>query len=581
MSADKTPAKPVAPVVKEVVKDAEVVSTPSKPDGLPTIKPISFSQQIFIWSMVLVVGVLFGVGSSWQFLEQPTRVIGGISETDILPRKDVAERLQGIIGRETGERFAAPTYEGYANNLRLARYAAGQGLMPAGADLDRVLNEFLAKQVPGGTRTYRDLLVEHQGAKDQVSRPQLAQYLAEQAAVEALYVRHLAAPAVPLTVAEQIEVLRRTRIAADEVTLTAEHLLPTVGADDAELQTTYDSLRATRFTRRAQVTATTAAADFVALTAQAVVGEAETQAWYEGHKETYRKAPAPDAKPDAAPEYKPLAEVAAEIKATLARQQAEKAAQAAVTAFNTVIEEKDLERADAAAFSAAAKAAGLVVSESLVIAEPQNGEIDLGAFGRIKDPAGIFAKDPGFISNPLQAAGAERTWFVLRVDAKAPAGFRAFDEVKAELQQIVAGNRAYKALLEQAEVLRAAAEKAGPGGLAKLIADPANAAWKAASIESSLAPLEELRAPAPEIGASAGEPRLAASLTLPERPVALAEVAGKAVVPSVRLLQVKSVTRDDASPAMPADRAASAYRQALTGYRGTQFDRELRDQLQK
>lgn len=581
MSADKTPAKPDAPVVKEVVKDAEVVSTPSRPDGLPTAKPISFGQQLFIWAMVLVVGVIFGVGSSWQFLEQPTRVIGGISETDILPRKDVAERLQGIIGRETGERFAAPTYEGYANNLRLARYAAGLGLMPAGADLDRVLEEFLAKQVPGGTRTYRDLLVEHQGAKDQVSRPQLAQYLAEQAAVQALYARHLAAPAVPLTVADQIEILRRTRIAADEVTLTAEHLLPTVGADDPELQTTYDSLRATRFTRRAQVTATAAAADFAALTAKAVIGEAETQAWYEGHKETYRKPPAPDAKPDAAAEYKPLAEVAAEIKATLARQQAEKAAQDAVTAFNAVIEEKDLERADAAAFSAAAKAAGLVVSEGLTISEPQNGEIDLGALGRIKDPAGIFAKDPGFISNPLQASSTDRTWFVLRVDAKSPAGFRGFDEVKAELQQIVAGNRAYKALLEQAEALRAAAEKAGPGGLAKLIADPANAAWKATPVENTLAPLEELRAPAPEIGGSAGEPRLAASLTLPERPVVLAEVAGKPLVPSVRLVQVKTVTRDDSSPAMPGDRAASAYRQALTGFRGTQFDRELRDQLQK
>ena len=581
MSADKTPAKPVAPVVNEVVKDAEVVSTPSRPDGAPVAKPISFGQQIFIWLMVLLVGVLFGVGSSWQFLQQPTRSVGGISETDILPRKEVAERLQGIIGRETGERFASQTYEGYANNLRLARYAAGLGLMPAGADLDRVIDEFLAKEVPGGKRTYRDLLVEHQGAKDQVSRPQLAQYLSEQAAVEALYARHLAAPAVPLTVADQIEILRRTRITADEATLTAEHLLPTVAGDDPELQATYERLRSTRFTRRAQVTATAAAADFAALTAKAVVGDAETQAWYDGHKETYRKPPAADAKPDAAPEYKPLAEVAAEIKATLARLQAEKAAQDAVTAFNAVIEEKDLERADPAAFSAAAKAAGLVVSEALAITEPQNGEIDLGAFGRIKDPAGLFTKDPGFISNPLQAAGAERTWFVLRVDAKAPAGFRAFDEVKAEVQQIVAGNRAYKALLEQAEALRAAAEKAGPGGLAKLLADPANAAWKAKTVDASLAPLQELRAPAPEIGASSGEPRLAASLTLPERPVVLAEVEGTPLVPSVRLVQVKSVTRDDTSPAGPIDRMAGAYRQALTGYRGAQFDRELRDQLQK
>ena len=575
MSVDKTPQKPAA----DVIKDAEVVSTPSQPtDSMPTAKPITFGQQIFIWSMILVVGVLFGVGSSWTFLQQPVRSIGGVSENDILVRKNVADRLQAILG-ESGDYFVARTYEDYASNLRLARFADSQGLMPEGVDLKRVVNEFLDRTLPNSTRTFRDLLSEHQGGKDQVTRPQLEQYLAERAAIDGLFARRLAAPAVSLTVADQLDQLRRTRISGDEVILSAEHLMPIVAAEDPEIQTTYEKLRSTRFTRKAQVTATLAAADFAALTAKAVVGEAEIKAWYESHKETYRKPAAADAKPEAPAEYRTLEEVMPEIKATLAREQAEKAAQAAVTAFNSVIEDKDLELADNVAFTSAATAAGLVVVPAMTIDEPSSGQVTLGAFGTIKDPAGIFAKEPGFITNPLQAAGTDKTWFVLRVDAKSPAGFRALDEVKPEVQRIVAGNRAYKALLEQAEALRAAADKAGPGGLKQLMADPAQAAWKANVTNVQLSPLQELKAPATEIGGAPGESTLVASLTLPARPVVLVLLEGETVVPSVRLVQVREVSSDAEAPAGPRDRAASAYREALTGYRRTQFDRELRDQL--
>jgi hypothetical protein len=576
MSADQNSKKPVV----ESIKDAEVVSTPGN-DGLPpAAKPIPFVQQLFIWAMILLVGVIFGVGSSWTFLQHSPRAIGGVIENDIIIRKGVAERLQDILA-ESGERFAANSYEQYAEQIRLARYAASKGLEPEGSDLDRVVDDFLAKTLPGGTRTYRDLLVEHQGTKGEVTRPELRLYLSERSAIEALFARNLAAPAVPLTVADDIDRMRRTKISADEVTLDASHLLVAVADNDPGLQSTYDRLRASRFTRQAQVVATVAAADFAALTAKAVIGEAEIQTWYDSHKESYRKPLAPGAKSDAAPEYKALADVSAEIKTMLARQQAEKSAQDALNAFNSVIETKDLERADAATFAAAAKAAGLVVTPGLSIAEPQSGMVDLGTLGRIKDPAGIFAKDPGFITNPLQAAGDDRTWFVLRVDSKSPAGFKSLDEVKDEVKKAVSGERAYKALREQVELLRVAAEKAGPGGLKKVMADPANAVWKATPSERTLHPLDELKVPATDVGGAAGEPVLAASLTLPERPVTMAEADGEHAVPTVRLVQVREVTRDDTSPAAPAERMSGAYRDALTGYRRTQFDRELRDQLGK
>ncbi len=620
MSVDQNPAKPVSPnsiaVKPQIIKDAELVSSP-RDDAPPKIKPITFGQQVFIWAMILLVGVIFGVGSSWTFLQQPQRSIEGVSENDLLVRKSAADRLQRILAA-SNERFALGSMEAYAQTLRLSRVAAAEGLLPEGADLDRVTNEFLARTIsaapatPGASetpgRTYRALLLEHQGARDEVTRLELRRLLAERTAIDALYARNVAAPAVATSVSAAIDQLRGTHLTASEVVLDAKHLLPDVKADDPEVQTTYEKVRATRFTRRAQVTAMVAAADLNALAAKQVIGDAEIAAAYEQRKETYRKpAPVPVppavADPAAPPVYQPLAEVAAEIKAKLARTAAEQAAQVAIQAFNSQVDEKGLEQGDGAAFAAAASAAGLVVTPALVIDEPNGGQVDLGPFGMIKDPAGLFSKEPGFITNPLQAAGAAdasdateapsanvgRTWFVLRVMQKTPAGIRTLDEVRSEVQGLVAGARAYQALLSEAEKLRAAAEAAGPGGLALVMANPANAVWAATVSEDQMRLLEELHAPASEAGGAVGDIRLATSLVLPVRPVVVCSVERKnagakapaaAVTPQVRLIQISQVRHDELPPSPVAD-SAGMYRNALSRYQQTQFDRILREKLGK
>ena len=596
----------------EAIKDAEIVSSP-RDDAAVKSKPITFGQQVFIWAMILLVGVIFGVGSSWTFLQQQQRVIDNVPENDILVRKDVAERLQRAL-MSSGERFALGSFEAYARTIRMARVAAAEGLQPAGADLDRVTDDFLARTIPASSsdganpnanptaksRTFRDLLLEQQGGKDEVTRIELRRLLAERTAVEALFARNVGAPAVPTSVSAVLDQLRATRLTVAEVELDAKHLMAEVKADDPEIQTTYDRLRSTRFTKRAQVTATVAAADIAALIAKQVVGDAEIATYYEQHKETYRKpaaAPVPPAvaDPKAPAEYQTLAEVTATIKATLARTSAVKAAQAVIQGFNVVVDEKGLEQADASAFLAAASAAGLVVTEALVINEPTDGQVDLGAMGTIKDPAGLFSKDVGFITNPLQSAANPdqakgQTWFVLRVTQRSPAGFRALDEVRSEVQAILAGNRAYQSLLVEAEKLRAAAEAAGPGGLAKVIADPANAAWAGKIAEQPMRPLMDLHAPPTEAGGTSGESRLAASLALPNRPVALVEgmaaptgatSAGATVAsPRVRLIQVTEIKQDPVPPGGAAD-AAAMYRDALSRFQQTQFDRTLREKLGK
>jgi len=599
MTADQNANKPIAaksPGKSEVVKDAEIVSSP-RDDAAVKAKPITFGQQIFIWAMILLVGVIFGVGSSWTFLQQQQRVIDNVAENDILVRKDVAERLQRVL-MSSGERFAMGSYEAYARAIRMARVAASEGLQPEGTDLDRVTDDFLARTIPGEAgakqRTFRDLLLEHQGAKDEVTRLELRRLLAERTGVEALFARNVGAPAVPTSVSVVLDHLRSTHFTVAEVELDAKHLMTDVKVDDPEIQSTYDRLRGTRFTKHAQVTATVAAADLAALTAKQVIGDAEIATYYEQHKETYRKpavAPVPPAvaDPKTPAEYQALSDASPAIKAILARTAAEQAAQAVIQGFNGMVDEKGLEQADAAAFAAAATAAGLVVTESLVINEPSDGQVDLGALGTIKDPAGLFSKDVGFITNPLQSAAQPgetkgQTWFVLRVTQRSPAGFRTLEEVRTEVQGIIAGNRAYQALLAEAEKLRASAEAAGPGGLAKAIADPANAAWAAKVAEQPLRPLTDLHAPATEAGGVPGEVRLAASLAMPNRPVALVEAAAPAgaasTTPRVRLLQVIEIKQDQVPPGGAAD-AAAMYRDALSRYQQTQFDRTLREKLGK
>jgi hypothetical protein len=559
---------------------------------------------VFIWAMILLVGVIFGVGSSWTFLQQQGRSLGGVSENDILLRQDIGRRLQAILVSTPsyfrgGEQFEMP-FESWPRQIRLARHANSLGLQPAGGDLDRVVDDFLAKTTADGKRSYRELLQEHAGAKGEVTRPELRQFLAERTAVEALRISRLAAPAVPTTVAADIEVMSRTRVQVDEVVLEATHLLPTVAVDDPEIQVTYERLRATTFATPASLTATIVSADLTALAATIPVGEAEIQAFYAANKERWRLpaapvvTPADPAQPTPVAEatYKPLSEVSGEISAELARTAAVAKAQAAVDAFNRVIEEKGLETADAATFATAATQAGLVVTANVVVAEPRNGMVTLGAFGQIKDQAGLFAKDPGFISNPMQGAGTtaapgatgtDATWLIVRVEAKQAAGFKTVDEARAEVQQILAGNRAYAELLKQADVLRAQAEQRGPGGLAALIADPAQAAWKTKVDSRTLPPLTELKVPPTEVGGTPGESRLAISLTLAARPVVVAQRDGAAAtVPSVRLVQVREVTLDPQPVAEGAERIASMaerYRSVLEQFREGLFDRELSDQL--
>ena len=578
---------PSKKLLQDDVKNAEIVgkATPTS-TVLPKSTEIPFFQQLFIWVMILLVGVIFGVGSSWTLLSQGGRTIGGVDENDILVRQGIARRLQEAINpqrNQQGEQFEFGDYNFYAKHYRYSLLAESLGLKPAGADLDQIVTEFLARPVadqPG--RTHHDLLAERQGVKAEITQVELRRFLAEQTAVNALFARHLTVPAVPAAAAADLQAYIRDSIKADVVVLDASHLLPPVPADDPEIQIAYERLRPSRFATPASLDGTVAKADLNVLGTNVTVSDTEIQAKYDSSKEMYRiPASDPKADPKAPAEYRPLATVAPEIRAALTKERAIAKAQELVATFNGQIDELGLDKADKTTFAAAATKAGLVV-ETTKIPAPQDGMIDLGTLGRLKDPAGLHGKDVGFISNPLQASGADNTWFIVRIDAQHPAGFKDLATVKDEVIRSVAGTRAYKILMEKAEALRVAAEKRGPGGLAALLKEADQAAWKATVTEEELRPSEQLKSPASETGGVAGEGKLAVNLTLPERPVLLAEAAGNpaaADVPQVRLIQVKSFTAAPPIEAAMIPRLAGGWRRELNAWRERLYDNDLRSQI--
>jgi hypothetical protein len=632
--ADQTtpPAKP-----EDAAKKDDKAQSPES-FALPKSQQLSRSQQVFIWALVLFVGILFGAGPiADTLLGQTNRVAyvaGDISENDIHARQGVAVRLQRLLNPKndpTGEFFDPSLYgrgldrDGMVRNfwverIKTARYADSLGLQPAGAPLEELVKQFLNKPLPGSKdKRYVDALQEAEGTDGGVTLQELRRHLAEERGAQLVMVARVAVPAVPVAAGDLVNALpprtqqdyfsghRGDQVAVDEVILTARHLLPEVKDDDPEIQTTYDRLKGTRFTRPAAVEASVAFADVTALAARVVVPDADVEAYYNAHTDDFRKPvepPKPEEKKvdekkpegDTAKaeektpeppkvEYKPLAEVAPEIRSKLARERAESQAKELVRQFDVAAEDL-LQDKDNIRFKAKAAELGLSVREQVFIEEPRTGgTLDAGEFGMLSESQlHLFNQELGAITSAVQSTGPKATWLVLRIDGRRDAGFRELADpaVKAEIKAVLAGERAYKDLLAKAEEIRAAAEKLGPGGLKQWAGSDAAKPWEAKVTNNKLSSLQQVVPPAPEAGGPAiGDGRMLASLAMPERPVVLGDSPAQADVPAVRLVQVT-----DYLPANPATgearvERAGTYRDLLERYRSALFQRELNDQLTK
>jgi hypothetical protein len=611
--------------------------------ALPKNQQLSTSQQVFIWGLVLFVGILFGAGPITDTLLGNTnrvQYVGNVSENDIMSRQGVARRLQDAINPKRDpsipsfepagyDRYGRQinTYEVWAERIQLARYAESQGLLPGGAALDALVKEFLNKPLPGNSaKRYVDALKDVEGGDKGVSLEQLRRHLAEERARDLVSMARIVAPVVPLAMADAVSALppmsrmdyfsgrKGDQVVVDEVVLSAKHLLAEVKDDDAEIQVKYDNLKSSRFNRPAAIEASIAYVDVPALAGKTAVPDANIEAYYNAHKDEFRKpveAPKPEEKKPEEPkadapkdgeakpeekkaeekkeepkiEYKPLAEVAAQIKDKLARELAESAAKEKVRQFDVAIEELTTDK-DNVRFKAKAAEFGLNVREKVFIEEPKaGGTLDAGEFGMLSESQlHLFNQETNFITSAVESTGEHATWLVLRIDGRREAGFRELSDpvVKGEVKAVLAGERAYKALFAQAEEIRAASEKLGPGGLKKWAESEAAKVWESKVTSNTLSSFAEIKAPASEVGGLApAEGKLLAEMAMPARPVVLGDSPAVADVPAVRLVQATAyLASPPAAGATQVERAAT-YRDMLENYRASLFQRELAAELQK
>jgi hypothetical protein len=566
--------------------------TGARGDQLPKTKPISFMQQVFIWALIIVVGALFGMSGSLAVIQGPQQVHGGVPDNVVTSFLAIDKKLEHILGRRIGLDF-----DDYVERVKIGREAESEGLKPSGAALEQLVEHFLEEEIAPG-RTMRDALNDYRGGENEVTRAELRRKLALEESYIAFIRRHVLAPAVPLTVADGMTALRQDNVQVDEAVLDAAALIKPVAEDDPEIQQAYEKLRATRFTKPEAVTLTVAYADVEALKKQVTIGDADVQAYFDAHKADpdFQKPkavaapvpptpstepPKPETEPKTVDEMKPV------IVERLQHERVLKLAKEAAAALDADAEAFEGQK-DNATFKEAAAKKGLAVKEGVTVeAQPQQqtqyGAIQrslvLPGLGAMRDQAGLFSRDkePGFISRAVPIDGPPATFAVVRMESRIPAGFKPLAEVKPEVQKYLQGQRAYKEFIVKAQEARDAAQKLGPGGLAAYLASPAGAVWNVKPTSNTLKPATTLRAPPAEIGQPSPETRVAASLAMPERPVALVEVGSAgADLPKAKLVQARAY-----EPAKPAAEVASRsqeaqeYRRDLQNYRWRLFAPEL------
>lgn len=577
-ATDQPPAEPV--------KDAVPAGSFAKP---PLAKKLTFSQQLFIWTMIVIVGLLFGVGASASIITQEPEAISGVSETEITPRMRVAERLEKILNpngggyyqpmfalqrRRDGQGKELDVRKDYAENLSMARIAEARGLMPKGKALDRIEAAFLGTPLnESKSRTYRDALVEHEGGADEVRREDLRLFLQERSALDGLQIRAAIGPAIPRSLGDELASARRDQVDLVEVVLSGSHLIPTIAADDPEIATTYERLRASRFLRPASVGVSLALADRDALGKAIEVNEADAKLWYDAHQDRFQAAKDP-ANPDKPAAVKPFASVKDEAIGLLRAERGTAKAQALANKLDER-EELDGEK-DHAKFAKAAAEAGLEVRE-LKLDDKTPGTIDLGALGTVKDVMRVFGREhePGFTSRAMQTSAGH--WVVIHLVSRTEPGFQDLAVVRDEVVRHLAGRRAYGKLLTEAGRLRDSLK--GPGALAAWAASEAAKPWKATISTTPTSLLDRLLVPATEADGTIVDTLLVAPLAMPDRQVALAATRQTWVgdVPQVRLVQAGELKPGKGEE---ADRpvVADGFRRLLARYSVAVFLNELRQQ---
>ena len=101
--------------------------------------------------------------------------------------------------------------------------------------------------------------------------------------------------------------------------------------------------------------------------------------------------------------------------------------------------------------------------------------------------------------------------------------------------------------------------------------------WKAKVSQTSLSPTETLAAPPAQPGQPSTDQRIAASLVMPSRPVALVEADADAGsdIPKAKLVQARGYQAGKPGDVAARAQEAEAYRNALREFSGKIFEPEI------
>lgn len=555
-------------------------------------------HHLFIWTLVIVVGVLFGMGPSIAVIEGPA------GKPDVLRRQTLLGRLQQLGFRTPGADDRA-----IEQQMKLADIARRQGLMPSGEPLTLLVQQFLDEPARDG-KTTGDVLADAKGTPREIKLDELRAYVADTAALNALIDRLSPVPAVPLTVAQDITRTFRDEVTVTSAVLSATRFLPKIADNDPHIEQTYETLkREQRFEQPATVTVTIAYPDLPALTARAkaALTEAQLQAYYAAHKADF-PAPAPATPPSvgktkpgaavppppapATRQPKPFAAVKGEIADLLAAAQAADAGKSQAEALDKAVEDDHLDgEKDPAGFVQDAKKCGLLTRTATIEQPPPPGPSMYGyqpptpplrvpGLGAMVDEPGLFAPDKqvGFTSRVVPVEGPPATVALLRLESRTDAGFKPLAAVRAEVIRYLQGQQAYAPFMAAAAAAQAQAEKLGPDGLRAYLASPAGAVWKATATTEELPASETLTPPPADLTQVArSDGPVAASLALPDHPVALVSESPEDDIPRVKLVQGEGL-KPGTPPKEVEERTryAQQYREELRRYRQMLAQTELR-----
>jgi hypothetical protein len=582
MASGNDPKTPDGTDIKDAVPDRPGTGGATLPS-----RQITFSQHLFIWTLIILVGVVFGIGSSIPFLsQQRTEVVAGVTTDEVHAFQNLGRRMDEVLTYDL--RYGRTRYSAdrdrAAQILALAKRAEAEGLLPDRDERDRLVKTFLAanaySQVHRSALPYTNgqLLSEAAGSPRAVRYEELAQWLARERAVQALIQRRVNIPAVSASAGAAVARLgdREWRlpgesIAASAAVLSADRAMVVVADDDPQVASTYDSLKESRFRTPPTVRLALAVADIGPLAASAAgsVDAGAIAARYAAERDERWRLPGSSA----TPAYRPLDEVAGEIRLAIAQDAARTQARAMAGAFAEAVESQGLLTADEEAFVAAAARAGLRTVRNARIEEPVQGRIEMPGMGSFKDDARLWDQQPGEISLTLETdLGA----FVARTAERLPGGLRPLADVRDEIKLIVAARRGWAEARAAAEAIAAAAASAGPGGLARVLASPEHARWQAVAVSVDLEPDARLVKPPVEVDAESGEWTHAAALAMPGHPVLVERLPGGAHdVPRLRLLQMGGWKPLDATAAAQAADLSPIYRNWLSDYRQQLVSTEL------